>query len=151
MDREACGYAVQQRFDRRTVLAGGRIVLEVCVTYPELTGAAEGDQDGSVFNDAYRRMADAFLRWGETAFAERAVREFEGMGASAAYAFDRRVLVCSMEGVAEETRIRVKRVVRYGRKRSGDEILLPEAEDVWLLPELTLTTRDSGHKQKEKL
>ena len=143
MGDETCGYIVKRLCDRRTIRVGVCTVLEVDVIYPELTCEVGTAGDCTVFNDAYRRMAEAFLYWGENAFGERTVREFEAMGAGAAYSFDRRVLVCSMVAALTEggSEIRVSRCVRLGRRRGGDDVLLPETVDEWKLPEMTLRVK----------
>ena len=48
-------------------------------------------------------------------------------------------MVAEVDG--EAGRITVRRAVRLGRKRGGDQVILPETEDVWRLPEMTLSVK----------
>ena len=127
--------------ERRLIRVGACPVLEITVTYPILSGE-DPACPVEVFNSAYRRMTEAFLYWGETAFGELAAGDFAEAGSGAGYRFDRRVLVCRMEAdMAEEGdggRIRVTRSVWSGTRRTGQKTVLPEVVDVWRLPELTL-------------
>ena len=135
--------------ERRLIRVGACPVLEITVTYPALEGD-EPEEAVAAFNDGYRRMAEAFLYWGEHALGERVAGELEAEGAGAAFRFDRRLLICAMEGqILEEggrTILRVQRSLRLtSRRGSVEEHALPPAEDIWRIPELTLCSRRQSH------
>lgn len=131
--------------EHRLIRVGACPVLEITVTYPALEG--DGPEEAvAAFNDGYRRMAEAFLYWGEHALGERVAGELEAEGAGAAFRFDRRLLICTMEGqILEEdgrTILRVRRNLRLtSRRGSVEEHALPTAEDIWRIPELTIGFR----------
>lgn len=141
MNPDPAALSLTHLCERRLIRVGACPVLEITVTYPTLSGE-DPACPVEVFNSAYRRMTEAFLYWGETAFGELAANDFAEAGPGAGYRFDRRVLVCRMEAdMAEEgdgSRIRVTRSVWSGTRRTGQGTVLPEAVDLWRLPELTL-------------
>lgn len=138
--------------ERRLIRVGACPVLEITVTYPALSGE-DPACPAEVFNSTYRRMAEAFLYWGESAFGALAAGDFAEAGAGAGYRFDRRVLVCrmeaDMEGDGDGGRIRVTRSVWSGTRRTGQGTVLPEAVDLWRYPELTLQ-RPGGRSRPPK-
>jgi hypothetical protein len=150
MTTEQPALTVRHSTERRKVFVGACPVLEITVTYPVLEAGGD-DVATETFNEGYRRMAEAFLSWGEKALGERVTEEFNAAGAGAAFRFDRRLLICSMEGeiIGEDRRetLRVRRNLRLtSRRGSVEERLLPEARDDWRLPELTLRSRPSSSR-----
>ena len=141
--------AVEEITERRWYRVGACPVLEVCVIYPRLQ-IAEGEpsSDSERFNHAYARIAAAFFTWAEGDPAREAAEAFGAMGAGAAYRFDRRLVLCKMT-VSPVQRspsdtvgyVRVVRRVSMGRRREEEHEKILLHEDLWRIPDMTLTRR----------
>ncbi len=144
---------VEEVTERRWYRVGACPVLEVSVTYPHLTvrEGAEGEispVDVGRFNDAYARMAEAFLPWAEGDPAREAAEAFGTMGAGAAYRFDRRLVLCKMTVSSVQRSpsdtvgyVRVVRRVSMGRRREEEHEKNLLHEDIWRFPDMTLVRR----------
>ena len=125
----------------RLIRQGAVPVLEVTVCYPCLT--REGEAAGAIlyFNQAYEGVAEAFMLWAERVVGTEASEAYDAMGISAAYRFDRRLLICSM--TAESVHpgnsvLTVCRHVTYTSRRGEVGVHKRDGTDVWRLPSLTL-------------
>ena len=124
----------------RLIRQGAVPVLEVTVCYPCLTREGEADRKILCFNQAYEAMAEAFLLWAERVVGPEAAEDY-AMGASAAYRFDRRLLVCSMKAEllsAPDSELAVRRAVTYSSRRGTVARHSRYGEEIWRLPSLTL-------------
>lgn len=162
---------------RRLVRVGACPVLEVCVTYPVLSFAEDGDAAArpavARFNEAYRAMAEAFLAWATDGPAREAVEAFSAAGAGAVYRFDRRMLLCHMTvevasdadgGTAGNAApvdgrryLRVKRSVSVGTRRGLQAAPRQDAPrqsveeiDLWRWPSLTLASKTKKFIKEQK-
>ena len=125
----------------RLIRKGAVPILEVTVSYPRLE--MEGETAGSVlrFNQAYEAMTEAFMDWADGVLAKEAAEAYAAMGASAAYRFDRRLLVCSMRAEVRPDPadgLAVRRAVTYSSRRGTVGRNSRYGEDIWRLPSLTL-------------
>ena len=125
----------------RLIRQGAVPVLEVTVCYPCLT--REGEAAGAIlyFNQAYEDVAEAFMLWAERVVGTEAAEAYAAMGASAAYRFDRRLLVCSMRAEIRPDPadgLAVRRAVTYSSRRGTVGRNSRYGEDLWRLPSLTL-------------
>jgi hypothetical protein len=101
----------------------------------------DGGRGVTAFNQAYEAMAEAFLLWADRVLGTEAAEAYAAMGISAAYRFDRRLLICSM--TAESVHpgnsvLTVCRHVTYTSRRGEVGVHKRDGTDVWRLPSLTL-------------
>ena len=125
----------------RLIRQGAVPVLEVTVCYPCLECEGDGGRGVTAFNQAYEAMAEAFWLWADRVLGTEASEAYDAMGISAAYRFDRRLLICSM--TAESVHpgnsvLTVCRHVTYTSRRGEVGVHKRDGTDVWRLPSLTL-------------
>ena len=125
----------------RLIRKGAVPILEVTISYPRLE--MEGETAGSVlrFNQAYEAMTEAFMDWADGVLAKEASEAYAAMGMTAAYRFDRRLLVCSMQAEPlspESSALVIHRTVTYSSRRGTVGRNSRYGEDLWRLPSLTL-------------
>lgn len=125
----------------RLIRQGAVPVLEVTVCYPRLECEGDGGRGVTAFNQAYEAMAEAFLLWADRVLGTEAAEAYAAMEISAAYRFDRRLLICSMTAESvhpENSVLTVCRHVTYTSRRGEVGVHKREGTDVWRLPSLTL-------------
>ena len=161
MTQDTAVFSFEECIERRLIREGACPILEIRVAYPRTVCADTTEEEASSavnrFNEAYRAMAENFLRWAQGAPAATAREDFLAAGVGAAYRFDRRVVACDMvaayvqtEQGAPPTSLTVTRTVRVGSRRGEMPEKSLTAVDVWRLPELTLCpSRRTRGKVKE--
>jgi hypothetical protein len=133
----------------RLIRQGAVPVLEVTVCYPRLECEGDGGRGVTAFNQAYEAMAEAFLLWADRVLGTEASEAYAAMGISAAYRFDRRLLVCSMRAEflpAPDFALAVRRAVTYSSRRGTVAPHSRNGEEIWRLPSLTLCGGRRGRK-----
>lgn len=133
----------------RLIRQGAVPVLEVTVCYPRLECEGDGGRGVTAFNQAYEAMAEAFWLWADRVLGTEAAEAYTAMGISAAYRFDRRLLICSMTAEPvhpEDSMLTVCRRVTYTSRRGEVGVHRRDGMDVWRLPSLTLCSERRGRK-----
>ena len=113
-------------------------ILEVTVRYPSLTGEADGRVQR--FNRAYEAISEAFWLWADRVLGKEVSEAYAAMGIAAAYCFDCRLVVCTMEMDplnSQGSKLVIRRTVTYGSRRGTVDAHALRGTDTWRIPSLT--------------